>query len=98
MMELGATICRARDAGCAACPVAASCASAGRVVVTPRARGGTGQRFEDTDRWARGRVLAALLDGGPPPELDPVRRERVLAGLARDGLIRLTADGIPALP
>ncbi len=98
MMELGATVCRARDADCAACPVAAWCASAGRVVVAPRAPGGTRKRFEDTDRWARGRVLAALLDGARLPELDPVRRERVIAGLARDGLIRVTAQGAPTLP
>ncbi len=98
MMELGATVCRARGAACDACPVAAWCVSAGRVVVAPRAAGGARPvPFEDTDRWARGRIVAALLAGEPAPELAPARRERVLAGLARDGLVRLTSRG-PELP
>ena len=98
MMELGATVCRARDAACGACPVATRCRSAGRVVVAPRAPAGARRPFEATDRWARGRVVAALLAGTPLPALAPPRRERVLAGLARDGLVRLTATGEPALP
>ena len=56
-------------------------------------------RFEDTDRWARGRVVAALLAGEPvPPGIVGERRERVLAGLQRDGLIELGRDGAPELP
>ena len=56
-------------------------------------------RFEDTDRWARGRILAALLAGDePPPAIDGERRERVLAGLERDGLIVRAADGSARLP
>jgi A/G-specific adenine glycosylase len=53
--------------------------------------------FEATDRWARGRVLAALLAGEPPPELDPEREARVLAGLERDGLIARDG-GLARLP
>ncbi len=98
MMELGATVCRARDAACGACPVASACASAGRVVVAPRAAAGARRPFEATDRWARGRVVAALLAGSDLPALEDERRERVLAGLARDGLVRLTAAGEPRLP
>jgi A/G-specific adenine glycosylase len=55
-------------------------------------------RFEDTDRWARGRLLAALVAGEPPPVLEPARHERALAGLERDGLIVRGADGAPRLP
>jgi len=56
-------------------------------------------RFEDTDRWARGRVVAALVAGEPlPAALTGERRERVLAGLERDGLIRRDADGALRLP
>jgi A/G-specific adenine glycosylase len=56
-------------------------------------------RFEDTDRWARGRIVAALLAGEPvPPRITGERRERVLAALERDGLIVCAADGSPRLP
>ena len=45
-------------------------------------------RFEDTDRYVRGRVVAALVAGeGLPGGIDPERLERALAGLARDGLV-----------
>jgi A/G-specific adenine glycosylase len=63
-----------------------------------RGRRGARPRFEDTDRWARGRVLAALLADGPLPPLDAARRERVLAGLARDGLVVRGAGGAPRVP
>jgi A/G-specific adenine glycosylase len=43
-------------------------------------------RFEDSDRWARGRVLAAMLEGAEPP-VSGERLERALAGLERDGLL-----------
>ena len=49
-------------------------------------------RFEDTDRWARGRVLAALLSGEAPP-VHGARRERAVAGLERDGLVVRGPDG-----
>jgi A/G-specific adenine glycosylase len=96
MMELGATICRPRRPACAACPVRDGCASQGRSH-EPRSAGRR-MRFEDTDRWARGRVLAALVAGEQPPALEAVRRERALAGLERDGLIVRGADGEPRLP
>jgi A/G-specific adenine glycosylase len=85
MMELGATVCRPRAPRCGACPVAVGCAGPGPVGLPRRAR--PRRRFEDTDRWARGRVVAALASGGVEPALAPERRERVLAGLERDGLV-----------
>ena len=54
-------------------------------------------RFEDTDRWARGRVLAALLAGEEPP-VQGERRERALAGLERDGLVVRGSDGAFGFP
>jgi A/G-specific adenine glycosylase len=58
LMELGAMVCRAREAACDICPVAACCASAGAVVVAPRGRAGDGvvrERFETrTDGSAGG--------------------------------------------
>ena len=95
VMELGATVCRARDADCAACPVEPWCASAHAVVVGPRAAPGTRSRFEDTDRWARGRVVAALAAGeGLPAQVQGERLERALAGLERDGLVVRTDDAV----
>ena len=122
MMELGATVCRARAPQCDACPIGAGCAtgstgtaerdgpkgrsarSAGRAAARfedtdRRAKGRAPARFEDTDRWARGRVVAALLAGDEPPaEIDGARRERVLAGLERDGLVVRGPDGSLGLP
>ena len=113
-MELGATICRARSADCDRCPISA-CASRGRPVTAPgRSRGGGDdgggrgrrrERFEDTDRYARGRVLAALAGREPWPQaLGPERIERAIDGLVRDGLavremghVRL-AEGPAAAP
>jgi A/G-specific adenine glycosylase len=94
MMELGATVCRPRAPRCDACPVRAGCATQanGGPAPPPRRRGA--ERFENTDRWARGRVVAALVAGHEPPEVD----ERILAGLERDGLIARGADGSAQLP
>lgn len=93
-MELGATVCRARSADCPRCPAARWCRSAGRVVIPRRAAKGTRTRFEDTDRFVRGRIVAALARDEPwPGEIDAVRIERALDGLVRDGLVVRTADG-----
>jgi A/G-specific adenine glycosylase len=97
MMELGATVCAARLPRCGACPVAAWCASAGAPAAPPPATAPR-TRFEETDRYARGRIVAALLEGKALPELAPERLERALAGLARDGLVVRDAAGAPALP
>ncbi len=97
-MELGATICTARTARCERCPAAAWCRSRGRV--EPPRRGGVDRpaprtRFEDTDRWARGRVVASLAAGGGlPAQIAPERLRRVLAGLERDGLVETSALGV----
>jgi A/G-specific adenine glycosylase len=92
MMELGATVCRPRAPHCEHCPVGKSCA--GDLAVAPRRRGA--ERFEDTDRWARGRIVAALIAGDELPAIEPQRRDRALAGLERDGLI--VRDPEPRLP
>jgi A/G-specific adenine glycosylase len=98
LMELGATVCRAREAACGACPVAASCASAGAVVVAPRGRAGDGvarERFEDSNRWVRGRIVEALAAGTELPEgIELERLERAIEGLVRDGLVERGAQGL----
>ncbi len=102
-MELGARVCTARAPRCGECPAAAWCPSRGRIEPSP-ARAATSPpqpRFEDTDRWARGRVIASLAAGdGLPALLAGDRLERVLAGLERDGLIERddTGVGLPGAP
>jgi A/G-specific adenine glycosylase len=89
-MELGATVCTARAPRCGACPLRAGATAPGR-----RRRGrGRGERFEDSNRWVRGRVVAALAAGeGLPRDLAPDRLQPALQGLLRDGLIRRVAGG-----
>jgi A/G-specific adenine glycosylase len=90
MMELGATVCTPRRPRCGECPIEPGCA---REIAAPARR--PRERFEDSDRWARGRLLAALVAGEPEPPLEPARRERALAGLERDGLVvRHAAGGV----
>jgi A/G-specific adenine glycosylase len=99
MMELGATVCRARAAACSEWPVA-PCRSRGRPVVRRARRDGARrERFEDSDRFARGRVVAALAAGEPlPPGLGEARLARALDALARDGLVVRLPDGAARLP
>ncbi len=92
MMELGAMVCRPRAPRCGVCPVAAGCAGPREL---PSRREAV--RFEDTDRWARGRMLAALLAGDEPPVAGE-RRERAIAGLERDGLVVRGSDGRVRVP
>jgi A/G-specific adenine glycosylase len=97
-MELGAIVCRAREAACGRCPVAGGCASAGAVAVAPRGRPGDGvrrERFEDSNRWVRGRVVEALAAGADLPEgIELERLERAIDSLVRDGLVRRGAGGL----
>ncbi len=88
-MELGALVCTARAARCDRCPVAEMCPSRGRVPAPARPRRDTPRpRFEDTDRWVRGRVVAALAAGaGLPGGVSPERLDRAVAALERDGLV-----------
>jgi A/G-specific adenine glycosylase len=100
-MELGAVFCSARAPRCEPCPAAPWCPSRGRVVTAPRAASGSGERFEDSDRWVRGRVIAALAAGqAPPSAIAPERVERALAALRREGLVEPgeTEMGLPRLP
>lgn len=94
-MELGARVCTARAPRCTQCPAAPWCPSHGRVQPAPRPPRPPAPRFEETDRWARGRVIAALASGEPLPQrIAPDRLERVLAGLERDGLVERDARGL----
>lgn len=98
MMELGATVCRPRRPDCAACPLP-GCRTRGRAPLAVRGRPAPPRvPFEATDRWVRGRVVAALAAGdGLPDGIDAGRLERAVDGLARDGLVVRGPDGV-ALP
>ena len=94
-MELGATFCTARAPRCDGCPAAPWCPSRGAVVIAPRAAKGSRERYEDSDRWVRGRIVAALAAGDPlPSAIAPERLERALAALERDGLVQRDGDGV----
>jgi len=100
-MELGAVFCTARAPRCAGCPAGPWCPSRGRVATAPRARRGVAGRFEDSDRWVRGRVVAALAAGEElPVTIEPARLERALAALEREGLVERDGAGVgpPRLP
>jgi len=98
VMDLGATVCTARRPRCEVCPLACGwtpepVTGAGAAPRSPRAR------FEDTDRYVRGRVVAALAAGDPPPAVvGEERLERALAGLERDGLVVRGDGGAVRLP
>ena len=94
-MELGARVCIARAPRCGDSPAAPWCPSRGRVPAPERAPRGPQPRFEDTDRWARGRVIAALAAGGElPAQVAPERLARVLTALERDGLVERGPAGV----
>ena len=93
LMELGATVCTARAPRCDVCPLAEGCEGPGGAAPRGRARA----RFEDTDRFVRGRVVAALAEGSSLPDVAPERLERALDGLERDGLIE-RSEGQLRLP
>ncbi|CAM5326602.1 Adenine DNA glycosylase OS=Tsukamurella paurometabola (strain ATCC 8368 / DSM / CCUG 35730 /CIP 100753 / JCM 10117 / KCTC 9821 / NBRC 16120 / NCIMB 702349/ NCTC 13040) OX=521096 GN=Tpau_0595 PE=3 SV=1 [Tsukamurella paurometabola] len=106
LMELGALVCTARSPRCGECPVHAGCAwlaaGAPEGTVAPRKV----QKYEGTDRQARGRLLDVLraADGAVPRaaldlawERDTAQRDRALDSLLLDGLIEQTDDGRFAL-
>jgi A/G-specific adenine glycosylase len=94
VMELGALVCTARNPDCAHCPVESLCAwrAGGHPpAVTKR----PAQRYEGTDRQARGRLLAVLRERHAPVPAsdldacwpDAAQRARALDGLVADGLV-----------
>ena len=87
-MELGARFCTARRPRCAECPLTAACPSSGAIRVAERRPGTPRPRFEDTDRYVRGRIVASLAHDTPlPPGIDEERVERATAALVADGLV-----------
>ncbi|MQA06753.1 MAG: A/G-specific adenine glycosylase [Streptosporangiales bacterium] len=104
-MELGALVCTARSPSCERCPVRTECAwrRAG-YPATDRPR--RVQRYDGTDRQARGRLLAVLRDATGPVTArrlatawdDQVQRARALDSLVADGLVEPLAGNRYRLP
>ncbi|MGH3096712.1 MAG: A/G-specific adenine glycosylase [Streptosporangiales bacterium] len=93
-MELGALVCTSRTPQCASCPLRRSCAWR-RAGYPPATRQPRRQRYDGTDRQARGRLLAVLRHSTAPVSAgelaatwnDEVQRQRALDGLVADGLV-----------
>lgn len=113
LMELGARVCRPRSPRCGECPLAAGCAwaAAGRPEPDPAvgSAGVSGRQapFTGSDRQARGRLLAALVEGpvraaavAPAAGLgdDVDRARRIADSLVADGLAVRRRDGGLQLP
>lgn len=107
LMELGALVCTARNPKCDECPIAEHCRwlARGRPAHTgPPKRT---QKYEGTDRQARGKLLDVLRGSTSPVKRgaldlawtrDPGQRDRALDSLLTDGLVELTDDGLFCLP
>ena len=109
VMEFGALRCTARRPACEGCPLHDHCKARPRIqgalAGAPRAkRNGPVPRYEETNIYLRGRVLARLREAPAPgvtlPDLalqiggdtdvEPRRLKEVVEGLERDGLLRVT--------
>lgn len=104
-MELGALVCSARSPACDRCPVSRLCAW--RRAGYPRGgRQRRAQRYDGTDRQARGRLLGVLREREGPvsaAELaaawdDQAQRARALDGLVADGLVEPLPNETYRLP
>jgi A/G-specific adenine glycosylase len=110
-MEFGALRCTARRPACEDCPIHDHCKARPKInkalAGLPRAeKTARAPRYEETNRYLRGRVLARLREEADPaglslPELarllqgdaadvEPVRLKAVVESLERDGLARVT--------
>jgi A/G-specific adenine glycosylase len=91
LMDLGATVCRARIPRCDACPLARRCPSRGIREEAARKQG----RFEGSFRQKR--AITLRLVAANATARDDLDRE-VVDALAKDGLVVLLANGTVSLP
>lgn len=80
LMDLGATVCIARQPRCEECPLLALCPSRGRTYAPLRRQ----SKFEGSFRQRRAETLRAVMAGLPDPNGD---EPEVMASLVRDGLL-----------
>lgn len=118
MMDLGATICTARAPKCLLCPLQTLCAAApvdavrleaARAAHAPKRSGQESIPFEQTTRYARGRIIDRLRELPPGHRISlldlhrdvtrPIGRTReqldaLVTALERDGLVQVRGAGI----
>lgn len=106
-MDLGATVCTSRAPACDACPLRAGCAWRKAGYPAGQARPSTGPKFEETARFARGRIVDGLrraeaLEASELTALLPAkhhsRLEDYLEALERDAVVVRRPDGAWSLP
>lgn len=110
LFDFAARVCTRRHPRCDRCPMRSSCRWQGQgddpAEGSARVSGGQ-SRFEGSDRQGRGRLVAVLRRGpllrsdvaaaaGWPYE--PVRAERIMAGLVHDGMAVIDEEGTATLP
>jgi A/G-specific adenine glycosylase len=107
LMDLGATVCRSRVPECGGCPLKAACAWRAAGCPEGRIRSQRAGKFEETARFARGRIVDALRGAGALSAaelgalLPPLHRTGVagyLEALARDSVVVCSAEGAWSLP
>ena len=93
LMDLGATVCVARDPRCGVCPIAGTCRSRGRTAhATPRRQ----TSFGSSERRVRGRIVALLGDvnamtvSALTARVGDARVPRLVLVLAHEGLVEIT--------
>jgi A/G-specific adenine glycosylase len=90
MIDFGAVVCTARNPRCDACPLSGVCSwRRSRPAARPKA---TSIRFEDTSRFARGRVVEALREHGAMTRAQLAQRVALSNGRIDDALGSLQAD------
>jgi A/G-specific adenine glycosylase len=98
LMELGARYCRARRPNCADCPVRAACAWNRAGAPAPDPAGAPAarpaQRFADSDRYHRGRLLDALRAGAVAEDDVTSAARTTDAGRARRLANALVSEGL----
>lgn len=90
MIDLGAMVCTARTPRCGVCPLAALCGWREGSAPARAAR----PRFEDTERYARGRVMSALRANPRVTEASLARLTGLEGGRLGPAVESLVADGL----
>jgi A/G-specific adenine glycosylase len=80
LMDLGATVCIARQPRCDACPFAPLCPARGKTYAPLRRQ----SKFEGSFRQRRAETLRAVIAGQPDPHAE---EPEVMASLIKDGLL-----------